>query len=477
MHAKHIAALLPAAFALAALASDEVRPASDVEVWNEGVSAYLAGDTTNAVRVLRPLMLSRTHGPRAAEVVAKVAYDRAHTPGAEDALESLEEAAAAAQIALRAAPGDARANRNFTRAVEGLAELRETKRVNKVLESAQGRDPGSILGEAMRSARAIMDDAASCRTNAAERAVALADSMSMRADRLCDSWLQAKSAICQAVTNEEQSATISLQVDQARERTELAAKALGDLSDDAYAAIADSERDFTQFFKMTVLPPEAMREDLLVQSNALLGVEAFNGRDWQHEALDYTRAFRAKFPAWAQAYEQQAAADTNMPPFTAEAQARVAELSVELEKRQISSCENPAAATQEEALANIREILDLLPDQRSGAPQGRQQDKPQQGSDSGQPQEGDGSGQRQESEGDDSQEQGNEEGVQEENPEQDEGGDEEGRDGSEGEDEEEPGDKEVEALLKMAQERNDEHEAEKRARMRKMPLPPNERDW
>ena len=38
-------------------------------------------------------------------------------------------------------------------------------------------------------------------------------------------------------------------------------------------------------------------------------------------------------------------------------------------------------------------------------------------------------------------------------------------------------DQEVEAVLKKAQERSDEHEAEKKARMRKAPLPPNERDW
>ena len=38
-------------------------------------------------------------------------------------------------------------------------------------------------------------------------------------------------------------------------------------------------------------------------------------------------------------------------------------------------------------------------------------------------------------------------------------------------------DQELEATLKKAQERNDEHEAEKKARMRKAPLPPNERDW
>ena len=37
--------------------------------------------------------------------------------------------------------------------------------------------------------------------------------------------------------------------------------------------------------------------------------------------------------------------------------------------------------------------------------------------------------------------------------------------------------KEAEELSRKALERSDEHEAEKKARMRKMPLSPNERDW
>ena len=57
---------------------------------------------------------------------------------------------------------------------------------------------------------------------------------------------------------------------------------------------------------------------------------------------------------------------------------------------------------------------------------------------------------------------------------QDEQKDEEGKEQDQQEQKE---DKEVEALLKKAQERNDEHEADKKARMRKAPLPPNERDW
>ncbi|MBQ8126013.1 MAG: hypothetical protein IJ173_09060, partial [Kiritimatiellae bacterium] len=82
-----------------ALRGAETAPISDGEIWNEGVDSYRAGDVTNALRVLRPLLLSRTHGARAAELVAKINYDRAHEPGAADPLPALEEAAAAAQIA------------------------------------------------------------------------------------------------------------------------------------------------------------------------------------------------------------------------------------------------------------------------------------------------------------------------------------------------------------------------------------------
>jgi len=70
--------------------SDETS-VTDGEVWNEGVGYFRNNDVTNALRVLRPLMLSKTHGARAAEVVAKLEYDRGN----------LEEAAGAAQIALR----------------------------------------------------------------------------------------------------------------------------------------------------------------------------------------------------------------------------------------------------------------------------------------------------------------------------------------------------------------------------------------
>ncbi len=440
----------------------EAAARTDGEVWNEGVSFYRAGDATNALAVLRPLLLSKTHGARAAEVVAKLAYDKAHEPGASNSVKDLEEATAAAQIALRTHPGDARLNRNFMRAIDGLPEQRETAHINAVLQAAQGKDPAALLRGAVKDVRGILADAGSYRTNVAPVVIAQADALAVRAAKAADAWIPVKEAICGAVTNEEQAATISLQVDQARAKTAQAATALGDLSDDAYVLVADAEHDFTRFMKLMIAPPEAMQEDLQSQTNAYQNAEPINGRAWQPDALDFTRAFRARFPAWAKAYEQQAQADTNKPPFTAEAQAKVSALSTELEKVQLALCEKAASEQQLEALKLIRDIIELLPKQGGGGQgqnQQSQQNQNQQNQDK--------------SKQDQQQDQQSQDQRQEENPEQQEDEPQEGEESQE----EQPEDRELESVLRKAQERSDEHEAEKRARMRKAPLPPNTRDW
>ena len=429
-------------FALAFLLA-AVEPAmTDGEVWNEGVEYYRAGDVTNALRVLRPLILTKSHGARAAEVVAKLEYEKGN----------LEEAANAAQIALRAAPDDAKANRNFTRATDRLPAIREEEHLKAVLKAAEGKDPGAMLLAATKDCRALMAESGAYRTNRAEKAVALADALSKRAERLSDSWIPVRELIAQSVTNEEQAATISAQIDAARKKTKEAAKKLGDLDPEAYPLLSDAEHDFTRFVKLTVMPPAAMDEDLAAQSNAWLDVEAFNGRSWQQDALDYTRAFRAKFPAWARAYEQQAQSDTNKPPFTAEDQAKVSALATELEKIQLGCVDKSLPPEQEKALEIINEIRELLPKDPNGGGQNQQQ---QQKNDQQQ-------GQQQQQ--DEQQDQGDDK-NDDNKDEPDEG------------DQQDAEDQEVEAVLKKAQERSDEHEAEKKARMRRAPLPPNERDW
>ena len=463
-------AVFIAFFAAVAAAADalwaEEAPLTDGEAWNEGVGYYEAGDATNALRVLRPLILSKTHGARAAEVVAKLEYDRGN----------LEEAAGAAQMALRANPGDPKANRNFTRASDGLPQMREAKRVDAILKASQGKDPGAMMLAAAYEARSLMDAAGTYRTNSAERAVAMADALSGRAEKLADTWIPLREAIAQSVTNEEQAATILAQLAQAEGATKKAAEQLGDMSDDAYATTSAVEHDFTRFLKMAALPPQAIGEGEIAQSNAWQDVAMVNGRPWQQDALDYTRAFRAKFPAWARAYAQQAQADTNKPPFTAEAQAKVSALATELEKLQIECCEKSLPPTQEKALSIIREIRELLPKDGGGQGQQNQQDQNQnQNQQQNQQNQNQNQKQNQDQQQDQKQQQPDEQSDQQQS--EDPGkGDKQG----EAEEQEKPDDKEdqeLEATLMKAQERNDEHEAKKRALMRKAPLPPNEKDW
>ena len=431
---------------------------SDREVWNEGVRFYEAGDVTNALRVLKPLMASKEFRGRAAEVVAKLEYEAGNQ----------EDAAVAAQAALMAAPKDEKANRNFTRAVNGLGEVRETRHINEVLKASQGKDPGAMMGEAMEEARQLMAESVEYTTNEAVRAVAKADQLGARARKLADVWIPVKEAIVQSVTNEEQAATIVGEVEKAKEQAKCAAGALEDLdAAAAWDALSAVEHDCTRFHKLMVLPPGAVAADLVAQSNAWMDVEGVNGRSWQQDALDYTRAFRAKFPAWAKAYEQQAQADTNKEPFTAEAQAKISALATELEKAQLDCIEKELPPRQEEALEMLRQIQELLPkDKNGGGGQNQNQQQNQNQNQQGQQN-------QQSNQGQENNEQNN---SSEQNEQQEPQQNEDEKSAAENE-EDEKEDQEVEGILKKAQERNDEHEADKKARMRKAPLPPNERDW
>lgn len=430
---------------------------SDSEVWNDGVAYYEAGDVTNALRVLRPLMLSRTHGARAAEVVAALA----HAKGDRD------EAAAASQIALRANPTDAKANRNFTRAIDGLASERENKRIEAILNAAEGKDPAAMLRTAVYESRELIREAAGYRTNVAERAVALSDSLSKRAQSIADVWYPVREVIARSVTNETQAANIISQVEQATEKTKKAAKDFSDLSVEAYSSISEAEHDFTRFFKLTALPPAAIEEALLSQSNAYLDVESINGRSWQNDSLDYTRAFRAKFPAWAREWEARAQSDTNLPPFTAEDQAKVSALATEVEKLQLECCEKNLPPMQLRACELLDEIRSLLPKDKNGGG-GNSGNSSQQGKESSKSENNESSSKDNK---DESSQQDRQREQEEAPPEEEE------KEGKQADSEPSAEEKEIDALFRKAQERNDEHEAEKKKRMRKAPLPPNERDW
>ena len=567
----------------------------DREIWNMGVDYYRAGDFTNALETLKPLMLSRTHGARASELVgtilnvgakADIAQAKsAQGVHAEDAtlaplrraVAARDEGAWAMQRALRAAPDDPRANRNYTRATDGLKELREELHVEEVLAKAKGRDPKEQMAEAAREALALLREQENVLTNEAGVAIARSEALAKRAEKLADALIPLKRTVLESVTNEQQAAEIVGDVEATRDATLRAADQLADLSADASLSLSTSENAFHRYWKGLLDPAGALAEAVGAQSNAVVRAEKVNGRDWQQEALDFTqifgtrfpewvkqqcaqdtattsneppytvhvaeeiakaaqgivktqqallkepkdedaalaiagltrvrarfgllaadprqlvdadilmqtnayndvkrtdgfswqkdaydhtRAFRARFPAWAQQKEQEIQqkiqnGDTNAVPFTKEQQAEIAALAEAVEKKQRVCTEKDLPPEQLDVLMKLGRIRELLPKDPNGGGAQNNQQQQQQNQDQNKDQKDDQQQDQQDQQQEDQQQ-------QEEQKEQKEKA------------EEPKDDKEVEELLRRAQERSDEHENDKKMRMRKAPPSPNERDW
>lgn len=479
-----VQALLAAAFATIANAGDS-HPETDGEIWNRGVDEYRAGNLTNALATLRPLILSKTHGGRAAELAGAIGYAEADKRGddAPGRLAALENAAADFQLALRSRPDDPRMNRNFTRSTDRLPQLREEVHVIKTMEKLGQQSPDALLGAAVKDAQAMMAEFPAALTNDAAKAIARCEALSARAEKLSDTWIAVKAAVAQSVTNEQQAMTINQQVETARQTTIDAVKELADLDVRAQTSLAGAESAFHRFWKLAILPPAACDEAIVAQTNELIAAGRINDRRWQSEALDFARAFRAKFPAWAQAYEQQAQSDTNKPPFTKEAQAEISALATEVEKAMIgldapadSAAGKPRkgggddanrAVKQFEVLAKLERIRELLPKDGNGGGQ-NQNNQNNQNDQNRQDGQNNQDGQNDKQPDGDSQENDQpekSEGEQKPEEKQPESAREEKDDGQ------------VEDMIRKAQERSDEHDAEKKARMKNAPLPPNERDW
>ena len=467
-------------------------PETDGEIWNRGVDLYREGSLTNALSVLKPLILSKTHGVRASELAGAIEFAEGLKRGGEGAakpLESLENAAADFQLALRSKPSDPRLNRNFTRAADRLPELREQAYVEKVVKELGQQDSGALLGAGVKDVRSLMKDFPAAFTNDAKRTIALCDAMAKRAERLSDTWIAVKASVAQSVTNEQQAMTINMQVEEARAATEAAATGISDIAPEAMEHLKKAETSFTRFWKLAILPPAACDESMLAQTNELLNAENEYGRDWQQEALEFTQAFRAKFPMWAEAYEQQAQADTNKPPFTKEAQAEISALSTEVEKIQLELAKAKSdetkverkgggkaaekAAKQFDALKKLARIKELLPKDNNGGGgqnqnqnQNQNQDKNQNKDDN---KDKDKDNQENQNQKNDQQQNQNQEQPQEKKEQEEKE--------SAAEEQEKKNNDQVEDVLRRAQERSDQHEADKKARMNKAPLPSNERDW
>ena len=188
--------------ACGAAASEEQAPETDGEIWNRGVDLYREGNMTNALAVLKPLILSKTHGARASELVGAIEFEQGRSHGGEgvaEPLRALESAAADFQTALRSNPDDPRMNRNFTRAADRIPELREQARVERVMKELGQQDPGGLLGAGVRDARAMLKEFPAALTNDARVTVAKCEAMAKRAGKLSDTWIAVKTGVAQSV--------------------------------------------------------------------------------------------------------------------------------------------------------------------------------------------------------------------------------------------------------------------------------------
>jgi hypothetical protein len=261
----------------------------------------------------------------------------------------------------------------------------------------------------------------------------------------------------QSVTNQQQQAQVVQQVELTRDLMKGSAEALRDLLPESVGEVAQSEPSVYNFWKAVATPPNLIEEDIICQSNAIKKLEAryLMDRDTQPEALQLTKLFAQRFPEWAKQYEEQAKANTNMPPFKAEDQAKVKELAAHTEKLQEEIIDTKTAqidrpGLRQQALKNLLEIRELLPKNPSGS-QGQQQQQNQQQQ------------QQEQKQQEQQQQQQQEEEKQEQKQEQQE--------------KKEEAPKDVQELLRRALEREKERENEKKERMSRLPMSPSERDW
>ncbi len=426
--------------------------------YNAAYAYYLAKDLDRAAQTLRPLLTSKKNGARAGELLGKLLMEKAREKGAEDPAakaEALDEAAAGFQRALRDTPKDERRNRNFTRSVSPIAEARETAHIAKIMKEHGQTPPDQLMGTMLAEQRALLEEAYAAFTNDAPALIQKAEALGKRQEKQADLWIPLKQHMLQAVTNQQQQALFAQQIELARDSMKGAASALHDLLPEAAGDAAQAEPLVYTFWKAVAMPPAALDEDILCQSNALqkLSARYLENRDTQAEALQLTRLFRQRFPEWAKQVQQQAQADTNMPPFTAEDQAKIEQIASHAEKLQAEISEKTPQgqelrALQEQALKDLLEIRDLLPKQKN---QGQQQNQNQQQQQN--------QNQQQQQQQDQKPEEQKQEEQKKEEPEKPEA----------------PQD--VQELLRKALDREKEHEQDKKEKMRKIPMSPSERDW
>ena len=425
--------------------------------FNAAYSWYKDGDITNTCKTLRSLLNSKSMGARAGELLGKVLYDEAHSEAAATdpvaKLKDLEEASTAFQQSLRVTPEDERCNRNLTRAIDPLAELRINAHIAEVMKEHQKSQPDQLISQMLTEQRAIMDQAYSVFTNEAPLLIEQAEALAKRQKDNADLWIPLKKQLLQAVTNQQQLAAINQQIELGRDSMKGTSRALEDLLPESAPESAQIEPMIYSFWKMMAAPNSIIDEDITCQSNTLSKIDRryLEARDSQVESKALTAMFSERFPKWADQYIKKSQSDTNMPPFTAENKAEIEEICAHALKLQSEIIDKKltddnARPLQDQALKDLLEIREKLPKN----PDKNQQPNPQK-----QPKKQD---------------------PQQQPPKEPPKPEDQKKDPKPQEQKPEPPE-DVKETLRRALEREKEHEDDKKKHMRNIPMSPSEKDW
>ncbi len=413
--------------------------------YNEALALWKAGDVTNALERIRQAVDARPFTARAATLEGTLLL--AQASGEADPTRKLalrEEALAAFTRALQAEPSDV-AQRNLSRAQEGLDALRREARRASALATFKGQNLGQLVPALLASQRALakaVPEVFSSPTPSVR--LALAEQLAKDVRTQSDRWFPVVEALPQAITNETLRAELITRATEAQSQLDAAAEAYEALTGDARLIVA-GEPFVYDLWKTFADPPALNAESIAVQTNALTKLTRYQpARDDEEEVLALTQQFRLLFPQWAEEQLQQQAASTNAVTFTEADRdliARTADATVPLLAPPVSP------KNKQQVMENLLLIREHLPKQNQNS---SAQQNPQE------------SAQKQEQN----------QPSQQDNAEKPQG--EPQPQPSEGEDKNKQSD--IKALLQKAADRQRELEEEKKRRAR-LALPPNVRDW
>lgn len=460
---------------------------------NAGISYYEAGDLETAAKTLNPV-ISKAEFPVAAEAYGaamfKQAYGGEGATNEEVKAESLSRAADGFQRALRASPGDERLTRNLALALSNLPAVRDAAHLRKIMEKYGKRNPAELADIVLKGERRTLSGAEAACTNldAQARIDAMEELASVEREG-ADAMLALRALIAEsgALTNEEQKAQVLTRLDEIRSCIASTADMLDGALDDSYTASVANEDAVAGLWKSFAMPPALLDEAILSQTNAVANPSRnrFAARDDVADAHALMKCFEQRFPQWAEEYMKQAEqrkaaeaaqrqASTNAveeagadaePEFTQETVDRIMEMLKDLlwiqEDILKGNDRDQRTSGSAEAVSTMLKIRELMP-----------KDKNQGNGEGGQGQQGQSGGQdEQERNQDENQQQEQQQAPQDEQqqnqPEE--------QKAQESDEKEPPPD--VQEALRRALEREKEHEADKRRRMKNYPMPPGTRDW